>query len=56
MVGISFVCMHEILTTKCLLMYELFFIFSLSRNSISDVGASVLGEMLVVNELLKELK
>ena len=49
-------CMHETLTTKLLLMYELFLIFSLSRNEISDVGASVLGEMLKVNGLLKELK
>ena len=31
-------------------------IVSLSGNRISDVGASVLGEMLKVNESLKELR
>ena len=37
-------------------MCELFLIFSLSGNSISDVGAVALGEMLKENESLKELK
>ena len=49
-------CMHETLTTKLLLTYELFLIFSLRRNSISGRGAVALGEMLVVIGLLKELK
>ena len=55
MVGISFVCMHEI-NYNVSMMCELFLIFSLSGNSISDVGAVALGEMLKENESLKELK
>ena len=55
MVGISFVCMHEI-NYKMSMMCELFLIFSLSGNSISDVGAVALGEMLKENESLKELR
>ena len=37
-------------------MFDLFLIFSLSRNKISDDGASGLGEMLKVNESLVDLK